>query len=151
MTYDFFSRSLTIFLFLFLIVCYCKGVADWVWKNMNTNWIRFYWIFIGFEFSDCEPSALVQRQGGPCAVIAPVQAYLLKFLLSEAASLNLSNVSLRCAFSLQFQLVSSIQFYANKILTSPLNNNCERSNIFWHVLVLNFLKPTIFSSLRYGH
>ena len=28
-----------------------------------------------------EPSALVQRQGGPCAVIAPVQAYLLKILM----------------------------------------------------------------------
>lgn len=35
----------------------------------------------GFEFSEVEPSALVQRQGGPCAVIAPVQAYLLKILM----------------------------------------------------------------------
>lgn len=37
----------------------------------------------GFEFSDVEPSALVQKQGGPCAVIAPVQAYLLKILIMD--------------------------------------------------------------------
>lgn len=49
---------------------------------------------IGFEFSESEPSALVQRQGGPCAVIAPVQAFLLKTILSEEAnSQNLSSVS----------------------------------------------------------
>lgn len=48
----------------------------------------------GFEFSDVEPSALVQRQGGPCAVIAPVQAYLLKNLLLEATNCqNFANVS----------------------------------------------------------
>ncbi|CAD7000780.1 unnamed protein product [Ceratitis capitata] len=37
----------------------------------------------GFEFSDTEPSALVQKEGGPCAVIAPVQAYLLKILIMD--------------------------------------------------------------------
>lgn len=36
----------------------------------------------GFEFSKSEPTALVQHQGGPCAVIAPVQAYLLANLLA---------------------------------------------------------------------
>ena len=35
----------------------------------------------GFIFSDDEPTALIQLDGGPCAVIAPVQAYLLKNLL----------------------------------------------------------------------
>lgn len=30
-----------------------------------------------------EPTALVQREGGPCAVIAPVQAFILKQLLLE--------------------------------------------------------------------
>lgn len=47
----------------------------------------------GFEFSENEPSALVQRQGGPCAVIAPVQAFLLKTILLETSSHNLSSVS----------------------------------------------------------
>ena len=35
----------------------------------------------GFLFSKKEKTALVQIHGGPCAVIAPVQAYLLKDLL----------------------------------------------------------------------
>ncbi|XP_074134517.1 ubiquitin carboxyl-terminal hydrolase MINDY-3-like [Sminthopsis crassicaudata] len=35
----------------------------------------------GFVFSEAEGSALEQFEGGPCAVIAPVQAFLLKKLL----------------------------------------------------------------------
>jgi len=37
----------------------------------------------GFVFSgdDGEPTALLQYDGGPCAVIVPVQAFLLKRLL----------------------------------------------------------------------
>ncbi|XP_020281116.1 ubiquitin carboxyl-terminal hydrolase FAM188A homolog isoform X1 [Pseudomyrmex gracilis] len=37
----------------------------------------------GFYFSVDEPTALVQREGGPCAVIASVQAFILKQLLLE--------------------------------------------------------------------
>lgn len=37
----------------------------------------------GFHFSESEPSALVQNEGGPCAVIAPVQGFILKILLAE--------------------------------------------------------------------
>lgn len=48
---------------------------------------------VGFEFSDIEPSALVQRQGGPCGVLAPVQAFLLKILLMETPGYNISDVS----------------------------------------------------------
>ncbi|XP_064140958.1 ubiquitin carboxyl-terminal hydrolase MINDY-3 isoform X2 [Loxodonta africana] len=42
----------------------------------------------GFAFSESEGSALEQFEGGPCAVIAPVQAFLLKKLLfsSEKSS-----------------------------------------------------------------
>lgn len=54
----------------------------------------FHSILTGFEFSEFEPSALVQRQGGPCAVIAPVQAFLLKTILSmETSSQDFSSVS----------------------------------------------------------
>jgi len=36
----------------------------------------------GFTFAgDDEPTALLQYDGGPCAVIVPVQAFLLKNLL----------------------------------------------------------------------
>lgn len=61
----------------------------------NCCWVFFFitFILIGFEFSEYEPSALVQRQGGPCAVIAPVQAFLLKTVLSETSSEHFSNVS----------------------------------------------------------
>lgn len=49
--------------------------------------------FSGFEFSDGEPSALVQKQGGPCAVIAPVQAYILKILIMDTPGHCLKDVS----------------------------------------------------------
>ncbi|KAF4524530.1 hypothetical protein B566_EDAN002802 [Ephemera danica] len=39
----------------------------------------------GFVFSEGEPSALVQWEGGPCAVLAPVQAYILKSIMNDAA------------------------------------------------------------------
>jgi len=37
----------------------------------------------GIIFSQFEPSALIQLQGGPCAVLAPVQAFLLRNLLKQ--------------------------------------------------------------------
>lgn len=37
--------------------------------------------FQGFIFSEDEPMALLQREGGPCAIIAPLQAFILKNLL----------------------------------------------------------------------
>ncbi|KAL1123353.1 hypothetical protein AAG570_002438 [Ranatra chinensis] len=36
----------------------------------------------GFRFSSDEPTALLQHEGGPCAVIAPVQAFILKSLIA---------------------------------------------------------------------
>lgn len=47
----------------------------------------------GFEFSASEPAALVQRDGGPCCVIAPVQAYLLKILLMETPGHSFSDLT----------------------------------------------------------
>lgn len=41
-----------------------------------------FWV-VGFYFSQEEPTALVQTEGGPCAVIAPVQAFILKRILQE--------------------------------------------------------------------
>ena len=35
----------------------------------------------GFIFSEDEPTALLQNDGGPCAIIVPVQAFILKNLL----------------------------------------------------------------------
>jgi hypothetical protein len=44
--------------------------------------------YTGFQFSKDEPTALVQSEGGPCAVLAPVQAFILKSLLSETVGNN---------------------------------------------------------------
>lgn len=52
-----------------------------------------YCLLSGFEFSADEPSALLQKQGGPCAVIAPVQAYLLKILIMDTPGHFLKDVS----------------------------------------------------------
>ena len=41
----------------------------------------FILCILGFEYSEDETTALIQHEGGPCAVLAPVQAYLLKNLL----------------------------------------------------------------------
>ncbi|CAJ0964413.1 unnamed protein product [Ranitomeya imitator] len=48
-----------------------KGLVD----SIFSRWTQ------GFVFSVSEPTALEQFEGGPCAVIAPVQAFLLKNLL----------------------------------------------------------------------
>ncbi|XP_014348015.1 ubiquitin carboxyl-terminal hydrolase MINDY-3 isoform X2 [Latimeria chalumnae] len=48
-----------------------SGLSDTVFRR----WTQ------GFVFSESETSALEQFEGGPCAVIAPVQAFLLKNIL----------------------------------------------------------------------
>lgn len=57
--------------------------------------VEFLSKFLGFEFSDFEPSALVQRQGGPCAVIGikilrsfdSPNIELSKFIFSASSSI----------------------------------------------------------------
>ena len=66
---------------------FCPLVYVHVWY-MNDN-------FSGFTLSDVEPTALIQHEGGPCAVIAPVQGFLLRRVLfeSEFNSQDLNKVS----------------------------------------------------------
>ncbi|XP_051574932.1 ubiquitin carboxyl-terminal hydrolase MINDY-3-like isoform X2 [Myxocyprinus asiaticus] len=47
----------------------------------------------GFVFSESERSALEQFEGGPCAVIAPVQAFLLKNILFNTEGSNWKDIS----------------------------------------------------------
>lgn len=51
---------------------------------------RFIYLcgFLGFYFSTSEQSALEQTEGGPCAIIAPVEAFILKNLLLEYKDLS---------------------------------------------------------------
>uniref|UniRef100_A0A182KGW2 Ubiquitin carboxyl-terminal hydrolase MINDY n=1 Tax=Anopheles christyi TaxID=43041 RepID=A0A182KGW2_9DIPT len=62
----------------------------------------------GFSFSDREPSALVQRDGGPCCVIAPVQAYLLKILLMESPAHSFNELTADKCKTLLIQAVCQI-------------------------------------------
>uniref|UniRef100_A0A1I8P9S4 Ubiquitin carboxyl-terminal hydrolase MINDY n=1 Tax=Stomoxys calcitrans TaxID=35570 RepID=A0A1I8P9S4_STOCA len=62
----------------------------------------------GFEFSDVEPSALVQKQGGPCAVIAPVQAYILKILIMDTPGHFLKDLTPDKCKSLLIQALCTI-------------------------------------------
>lgn len=49
--------------------------------------------FVGFQFSTDESTALVQLEGGPCAVIAPVQAYIIKNLLLKGPPDTWKNIT----------------------------------------------------------
>ncbi len=59
-------------------------------RGLNLSLFYFYFNYYyyskiskGMVFSAYEPSALVQFEGGPCAILAPVQAFLLKNLLQN--------------------------------------------------------------------
>lgn len=45
-------------------------------------------IVVGFYFSAAEKSALEQIEGGPCSIIAPVQAFMIKRLLTDYEGLS---------------------------------------------------------------
>ncbi|KAK1172550.1 hypothetical protein AOXY_G5161 [Acipenser oxyrinchus oxyrinchus] len=68
-----------------------KEVIDLVWGRRPGNGVSdtvFCRWTQGFVFSETEPTALEQFQGGPCAVIAPVQAFLLKNVLFNCENSN---------------------------------------------------------------
>lgn len=59
-----------------------RSIKVLLWGNTIKEDVFRRWAQ-GFFFSTDEPTALVQAEGGPCAVIAPVQAFILKQLLLE--------------------------------------------------------------------
>ncbi|XP_014211789.1 ubiquitin carboxyl-terminal hydrolase MINDY-3 homolog [Copidosoma floridanum] len=61
-------------------------VRNTLWGNAVKEEVFRRWAQ-GFYFSPDEPSALIQDNGGPCAVIAPLQAFILKQLLLELADM----------------------------------------------------------------
>lgn len=54
---------------------FCQGRSIHSCLHISLNKIRFH--LTGFVFSDSESTALEQFEGGPCAVIAPVQVRCL--------------------------------------------------------------------------
>ncbi|CAH0753807.1 unnamed protein product [Bemisia tabaci] len=70
----------------------------------------------GFNFSPDEPTALIQWEGGPCAVLAPVQAFILKSLVNSPSASNWQQVDSDCANKLLIKA-------ACDILRQASNNN----------------------------
>lgn len=62
------------------------------------NVINFFFSLPGFVMGPEEPTAIQQFGGGPCAVIAPVQAFLLKNLIPNYTMEQLKEVNptLKC-------------------------------------------------------
>ncbi|CAH0548582.1 unnamed protein product [Brassicogethes aeneus] len=64
------------------------GIRNLLWGSGDIRVEIFKRWSQGFYFSENEKSALEQSEGGPCAIIAPVQAYILKNFLLENSSLQ---------------------------------------------------------------
>ncbi|XP_058063604.1 ubiquitin carboxyl-terminal hydrolase MINDY-3 homolog [Anopheles bellator] len=84
-----------------------KELFSLLWGTTIKNDVFRRWLQ-GFSFSDYEPSALVQRDGGPCCVIAPVQAYLLKILLMETPGHSFNDLTADKCKTLLIQAVCQI-------------------------------------------
>lgn len=58
-----------------------------MWGNEVKEEVFKRWMQ-GFRFSADEPTALLQHEGGPCAVLAPVQAFIIKSLINDCPNRN---------------------------------------------------------------
>ncbi|KAG8225059.1 hypothetical protein J437_LFUL000037, partial [Ladona fulva] len=67
----------------------------------------------GFQFSKEEPTALVQWEGGPCAVIAAVQSFILKIILSGNVGNNWRQVEAEESYRLLVKALCEILSQAN--------------------------------------
>lgn len=73
-----------------------KEVVDLVWGRPSSGAVSaslFGRWSQGLVFSESERTALEQFEGGPCAVIAPVQAFLLKNILFNSEGSNWRDIS----------------------------------------------------------
>ncbi|XP_055066140.1 ubiquitin carboxyl-terminal hydrolase MINDY-3 isoform X1 [Misgurnus anguillicaudatus] len=73
-----------------------KEVVDLVWGRPSSGGVSaslFGRWSQGLVFSESERTALEQFEGGPCAVIAPVQAFLLKNILFNSEGSNWRDIS----------------------------------------------------------
>ena len=75
-----FTLAVLEYKYFLVLLNHCSSSFLLVWHNTTS----FNFIIAGFYCSPDEPTALIQAEGGPCAVIAPVQAFILKQLLSES-------------------------------------------------------------------
>ncbi|KAK3765924.1 hypothetical protein RRG08_002170 [Elysia crispata] len=69
-----------------------QGMRSLLWGSSLKEDVFSRWSQ-GFIFSEETPSALVQFEGGPCAVIAPVQAFIVKCAIFKDKSSDLKNLT----------------------------------------------------------
>ncbi|KOC59931.1 Protein FAM188A like protein [Habropoda laboriosa] len=78
---------------------FVHSIKTLLWGNTIKQDVFKRWAQ-GFYFSPDEPTALIQAEGGPCAVIAPVQAFILKELLSEIDISTWKSINLDTCYQL---------------------------------------------------
>jgi hypothetical protein len=111
-----------------------------IWGSENkfttdgSNKVVNQWLEAHLEWSDHEPFALVQRQGGPCSVLAPLQAYIISILKDKIEKIqdetvtfsDLSNTILNSTSNAASDSASnsaSTPILASNSLTSSASNN----------------------------
>lgn len=72
--------------------CLMKQLKLQIWGESLKEDVFSRWSQ-GFIFSDSSPAALLQYEGGPCAVIAPVQAFLVKRALFGHGTPNIDTLN----------------------------------------------------------
>ena len=65
------------------------------------------WLEAKLEWSEHESFALVQRQGGPCALLAPIQAYIVMALKDK----DVEGTRESCRASLVFSFFSQLEYF----------------------------------------
>lgn len=90
-----------------------------------------------FIFSEKEPSALMQRDGGPCAVLAPIQAEILSLITRDACFSAISSPS---AFQAAMKQYSTSLSQTN-LLATALSKILLRSAIGDHVALVKLEPP----------
>ncbi|CAL8361695.1 unnamed protein product [Arctogadus glacialis] len=101
-----------------------KEVVDLVWGRPTSGGVSasiFRRWTQGFLFSENEHSALEQFEGGPCAVIAPVQAFLLKYVLFNKESPNWRHISEE---EQKFALCSTLSEILESACSTPSTGYC---------------------------
>ncbi|CAG2056660.1 unnamed protein product, partial [Timema podura] len=87
-----------------------------------------------FHFSKDEPTALVQSDGGPCAVLAPVQAFIFKSLLTDKSGINWKEVDVKKCNKYLVQAVCDILAQAisdteGTFIVVHMNEHCDANSV----------------------
>nr|CAD7257573.1 unnamed protein product [Timema shepardi] len=100
----------------------------------TTSALANYATEAGFHFSKDEPTALVQSDGGPCAVLAPVQAFIFKSLLTDKSGINWKEVDVKKCNKYLVQAVCDILAQAisdteGTFIVVHMNEHCDANSV----------------------